>query len=176
LKWRKGVSLLWRTGVTLLWGRGVNLRGFSRIRKGTNTFCNNAKQEIKLFAVTMKKDVGTHFNAVKLVINQNAQQVVKGSNVLLLSRKENIIQLKEKFSDKSLLLLKNENTELNNIEKNVNNMSPINVLKRGYSITLLKGKAIKNFDKVKEGDTLNSLLFDGSILSIVKLASKSDEL
>jgi len=146
------------------------------IRKGTNTFCNNAKQEIKLFAVTMKKDVGTHFNAVKLVINQNAQQVVKGSNVLLLSRKENIIQLKEKFSDKSLLLLKNENTELNNIEKNVNNMSPINVLKRGFSITLLKGKAIKNFGKVKEGDTLNTLVFDGSILSIVKSASKSDEL
>ena len=98
------------------------------------------------------------------------------SKVILFSRKENITQVKEKFSDKSLLLLKNENIELNNIEKNVNNMSPTNVLKRGYSITLLKGKAIRNFDKVKEGDALNTLVFDGSILSIVKSTSKSDEL
>lgn len=147
-----------------------------KMRKGTNIFCNIAKQDIKQFALTIKKDVGTNFNAVKLVINQNAQQVVRGSKVLLYSRKENIIQIKEKFSDKSLLLLKTKNIELNNIEKNVNNMSPKNVLKRGYSITLLENKAIKNFDKVIEGDILNTLVYDGSILSIVKTATKSDQL
>jgi exodeoxyribonuclease VII large subunit len=138
------------------------------IRKGTNTLCNTAKQEIKQFALAMKKDVGTHLHAVKLLINQNAQQVVRSSKVLLLSGNEKIIHFKEMFSEKSLLFLKNENSELNNIEKNVNNMSPKNVLRRGYSITLLKGKAVKSFDKVKEGDSLNTLVFEGNILSIVK--------
>ena len=92
------------------------------IRKGTNTFCNSAKQVIKQFALTMKKDVGTQLNAVKLVINQNANQVVRGSRVLLLSKNEKIFQFKERFSEKSLLLLRNQTVELNNIEKNVNNM------------------------------------------------------
>jgi len=146
------------------------------IRKGTNTFCNTAKQKIKQFALTMKKDVGTHLNAVKLVINQNANQVVRSSRVLLLSRKEKIVQFKERFSEKSLLLLRNETIELNSIEKNVNNMNPKEVMRRGYSITLLQGKAVKNFDKVKEGDTLNTVVFEGNIVSIVKSSSKPNEL
>ncbi|CAK0767631.1 hypothetical protein CCP3SC5AM1_510007 [Gammaproteobacteria bacterium] len=145
------------------------------IRKGTNIFCNTAKQEIKQFALTMKKDVGTQLNAVKLVINQNANQVVRGSRVLIFLRKEKFFQFKERFSEKSLLLLRNETMELNNIEKNVNNMNPKEVMRRGYSITLLQGKAVKNFDKVKEGDILNTVVFEGNIISIVK-SSKPNEL
>ena len=138
------------------------------ISKGTNTFCNTAKQEIKQFALSIKKDVGTQLNAVKLVINQHANQVVRGSRVLLFLRKEKFFQFKERFSDKSLLLLRNKTMELNNIEKNVNNMSPKEVMRRGYSITLIQGKALKNFDQVKEGDILNTVVFEGNIISIVK--------
>ena len=146
------------------------------IRKGINTYCNTAKQEIKQFALTMKKDVRTQLNAANLIINQNANQVVRGSRVLLISRKDKIVHLKERFSEKTLLLLKNETVELNNIEKNVNNMNPKEVMRRGYSITLIHGKAIKNFDEVKEGDTINTLVFEGNIISTVKSSSKPNEL
>ena len=146
------------------------------IRKASNTFYINAEQKIKQFALTIKKDVGTQLNASKLLINQNAQHIVKGSKFFLLSKNEKITLLKEKFSEKSLLILKNENNEMKNIEKNINNMNPKNVLKRGYSITLLNGKAVKSFDKVKQGDSLNTIVFEGNILSIVKSSNKSDEL
>ncbi|MCW3118638.1 MAG: xseA [Chitinophagaceae bacterium] len=146
------------------------------IRKGTTSVCYAAKQEIKILAFTMKKDVGTQLQAVRSGINQHAQQVARTSKIILHAGKENLIQINEKLSDKSLSRLKNERIELSNIEKNVNNMSPGNVLKRGYSITVLEGKPIKNFDKVKEGDTLNTLLYDGSILSTVKSATKSEPL
>ena len=144
------------------------------IKKGTNIFCTNRKQDIKQYAIKMRKDVTSHMNAIKLLINQNAKQMVSGSKVLLQSKKEKMIQLREKFSDKSLMLLKNETLALINIEKNVNNMSPKEVMKRGYSITLHQGKAVKNFEKVKEGDTLNTIVFEGNIISIVKSTNKPE--
>ncbi|MDZ4713799.1 MAG: exodeoxyribonuclease VII large subunit [bacterium] len=146
------------------------------IRKGTNTFCISAKQEIKQFALTMKKDVASQLNHYKLIVNQNAQQVVQGSRVLLQTRRERVFQIREKCSDKTLLLLKNSYLKLNSIEKNVTNMSPKNVMKRGYSITLLNGKAVKNFDKVKVGDNIDTLLFEGKLNSIIKATTKTEEL
>ena len=102
------------------------------IRRGTNAFCNSAKLELKQFELTVKKDVVSQLNYVRLVVDT--------------------------------------------IERNVNNMSPANILRRGFSITLLKGKAIKTADQVKEGDTLNTLVFEGNIISTVKSTGKSDGL
>jgi exodeoxyribonuclease VII large subunit len=47
-------------------------------------------------------------------------------------------------------------------------MSPENVLKRGYSITLLNGKSVKNAEAVKTGDILHTTLFQGNIKSVVE--------
>ncbi len=48
------------------------------------------------------------------------------------------------------------------MRKNIYNMSPENVLKRGYSITLLNGKSVKNAELVKAGDILHTTLFSGN--------------
>jgi len=59
-------------------------------------------------------------------------------------------------------------TALNNMEKNIANMSPESVLKRGYSITMRNGKAIKSTENLKEGDALETRVFEGNIFSLVK--------
>ena len=53
-------------------------------------------------------------------------------------------------------------------------MSPENVLQRGYSITLLNGKAIKNFEEIQPGDTINTTIFEGNITSIVQSTHKPE--
>jgi exodeoxyribonuclease VII large subunit len=64
---------------------------------------------------------------------------------------------------------------LSNFERNIRNMDPKNVLKRGYSITMLNGRAVRNFKEVKEGDQLETAVFRGSIQSIVMASNKSSE-
>lgn len=64
--------------------------------------------------------------------------------------------------------IKRINHEIFNLEKSVNNMSPQNVLKRGYSITLLNGKAVQTCADVRPHDMLNTMLADGTIISEVK--------
>ncbi|MGP8216394.1 MAG: exodeoxyribonuclease VII large subunit [Bacteroidia bacterium] len=71
--------------------------------------------------------------------------------------------------------LKSLNQLINQAETNVNNMSPANVLKRGYSVTYLNGKSVKNFGEVKQGDEIKTTLFDGNINSTVKSAQKTEE-
>ncbi|MDR0795581.1 MAG: exodeoxyribonuclease VII large subunit [Tannerella sp.] len=70
---------------------------------------------------------------------------------------------------------KNSLLELNSMEKNVSNMSPENVLKRGYSITFLDGRAVKSISQVKNGDTLHTSLFEGSITSILNQINKKND-
>lgn len=52
-----------------------------------------------------------------------------------------------------------------NLARIITNMDPINVLKRGYSITMVNGKALKNSGQVKAGDIMDTLLHDGKIIS-----------
>ena len=70
------------------------------------------------------------------------------------------------------IIFKNKFADLLNLEKNIDNMSPKNVIKRGYSITLLNGKSVKAFKDVKQGDILSTIIHEGQILSTVNSTSK----
>jgi exodeoxyribonuclease VII large subunit len=99
--------------------------------------------------------------------------IVKGVNVFCNVKKMTVSQSKEKLQLQSLLMTKNALTEMNSIEKNVANMSPENVLKRGYSITLLNNKSVTDISQVKEGDQLNTIVHKGNIISIVNSTNKN---
>ena len=88
--------------------------------------------------------------------------------------KADLARLQSRISGASNSLLKNRHLALEHIRQQVKNMSPENVLKRGYSITLLHGKAIKSFEEVQPGDILNTTIFTGHISSIVQSTHKPE--
>lgn len=57
--------------------------------------------------------------------------------------------------------------KLRNLENMIRLLSPDNTLKRGYSITLLNGKAVKSIADVKNGDRIETRVYGGSIDSKV---------
>lgn len=65
---------------------------------------------------------------------------------------------------------------MDNIMRSIANMHPENVLKRGYSITLINGKAITHVREVKNSDTLETILAEGTLLSEVKSIKNQDPL
>lgn len=62
---------------------------------------------------------------------------------------------------------------LTQLEKNINAINPENVLKRGYSITLFKGKMLKNWEDVKPDDEIETVLSTGQLVSVIKLINKA---
>ena len=64
--------------------------------------------------------------------------------------------------------LEKEKTKLETIEAKLNLLNPENILKKGYSLTLIDGKIVKSVKEVSIGAILTTKLSDGNIMSEVK--------
>ena len=74
----------------------------------------------------------------------------------------------ERISRGTRAFVSREKERLSHIEKKNELINPLNVLKRGYSMTLHKGKLISRIEDIRADDTLETRLYDGSVLSKVE--------
>lgn len=88
------------------------------------------------------------------------------------TRKQEIQQCMNMLRKDVVAFMKQENGRISNMDRTVANMHPENVLRRGYSITRLNGKAITGVGEVKAGDLLETTLTDGAIRSETKVTQK----
>lgn len=151
------------------------------------------QQEIKLLRSLTENILTNHRNQIKEQTNSLARQslfVFKNENDYVDNLKEGIKKAaftycgsaRQEVRSLTLNLKKdvsfqliNKEMQINSMEKNIINMSPQNVLKRGYSITLHNQKAVKSFQELKVNDEIETILFDGKIHSIVKSSQESPE-
>lgn len=59
-------------------------------------------------------------------------------------------------------------TRLENLEKQINLISPENILNKGYTLTLKEGKIVKKSSLLESGDEITTRFNDGEIGSIIK--------
>ena len=64
--------------------------------------------------------------------------------------------------------LDKDKTKLDNMETKLDLLNPENILKKGYSLTLIDGKIIKSVKEVSIGTIISTKLSDGNIISEVK--------
>jgi exodeoxyribonuclease VII large subunit len=126
--------------------------------------------EVKLFRSVTENVLISNNNEIKT----NKLHIVKGVAAFCNVKQIMVSQLSEKLQIQSLLRTKSALMEITGIEKNVDNMSPANVLKRGYSITLLNGKSVTNISQIKNGEVLNTLVYEGNIVSTVNSIHKNN--
>lgn len=63
--------------------------------------------------------------------------------------------------------LEHEKFRLEMLEQRCNAVDPINILRRGYSIAMHHGNAVKSADEVKKGDSLSIVLANGVVVARV---------
>ncbi|HSV88743.1 MAG TPA: exodeoxyribonuclease VII large subunit [Bacteroidales bacterium] len=95
------------------------------------------------------------------LLGVTAQRSFKSSRVSLEQNKNKLIMA-------SLRFLEKHNKHLQFLLEKVKLLRPEEVLKRGYSITALNGRIIKNAKEVKPGDHIVTTVHEGSFESIVK--------
>ncbi len=127
---------------------------------------------------------------------KNAAQDLQGAtNVFLKQHHQNMARRQEKVEHSSLQLLeksslaldtrkadlirdirsrfKAEHTRLNNFDRLLELVNPVNTLKRGFSITRLSnGKILRDIGQVKRGEKIYTSLVDGSVESSIDAISK----
>jgi len=87
-------------------------------------------------------------------------QIIKNKN--LLNQFNHLVKIQ--VSDQ----IRNEKKSMIAIQEKLRLVDPQNILKRGYSLTMLNGKIVKSVKQVKEGDLLETRLGDGAVESTVK--------
>ena len=81
--------------------------------------------------------------------------------------KSKLNNLSKMISPNMLNRLDKEKIKLENIETKLNLLNPENILKKGYSLTLVEGKIVKSINSVKKGSIIDTKFSDGIVKSEV---------
>ncbi|WP_318640152.1 exodeoxyribonuclease VII large subunit [Flavobacterium ardleyense] len=144
------------------------------------------QSEVKLFRSVSETILQRNRNAIDqstMVLVQQSQFMIKSnltlmngfneqiSKLSLLQIRQGAILLKQ-WQDslyyQSKLRAKQEVLQLENLEKNLKNLDPINILKRGFSITRINGKAVTDIAQVERGQEIETQVYQGKITSTIK--------
>ncbi len=80
--------------------------------------------------------------------------------------------LKTELNLNTVDFLKLNKNRMSSLETRLNILNPVNVLKRGYTITSINGKIAKESEYLKEGDVIETLFSDGEVSSLVTHKNK----
>jgi exodeoxyribonuclease VII large subunit len=112
-----------------------------------------------------------HKNELRAVSNG----VVRYPEFQLLREKEKITRLGAQLNKGFSSFATKEKLKVINIEKQVQILDPMNVVRRGFTMTLKNGKTIKSVNDVNSGDKLSIITSNGTINTTVDSIEKSDQ-
>jgi len=92
-------------------------------------------------------------------------QTITNSCIRLQDRKIHILQVHLTNAVQSLLLQKKN--QIARLEGNLQLLNPVNLLRRGYSITLANRKVVRNTKTLEKGQVIETVLYDGRVESVV---------
>jgi exodeoxyribonuclease VII large subunit len=128
----------------------------------TSSFLKNQFSELKQLTVDAKNQTNRY------VAHQN-HLLQHSGNMLNYSFRGQV--LKHLITIRKIETIRTEKKNLNLIQEKLRLVDPQNILKRGYSLTMLNGKIVKSVQTVKEGDLLETRLSDGTVESKVERKS-----
>ena len=86
----------------------------------------------------------------------------------LKTHQANTQHMKNRICNAALRYIKNQQVNLSHYLDKINILNPENILKRGFSITMVNGFAIKSIQMIKPGETVTTRLHDGEFDSTVQ--------
>lgn len=99
---------------------------------------------------------------------------IKNINFEVKTHKGDLNRILEKLPKVINQNLLSSNNKLDQLEQSIKLMDPREVLKRGYSITTIKGKTISKESKIKKGDIILTQTFDTEVESEIINLKKSN--
>ncbi|MEO2063250.1 MAG: exodeoxyribonuclease VII large subunit [Christiangramia sp.] len=99
------------------------------------------------------------------ILNNTLKELEKATTIKFANEEQYLRQLKSEMHKDSSVKLEREKLQLEGLEKELKNLDPVNVLKRGYSITKRDGKALRSADELNEEDIIETTLLKGKFYS-----------
>ena len=118
------------------------------------------QKDIHIYSTFRLKSEKQRLTDIPEKIKSSKHQMIVDQKLLI----DNNIKMLTRFSKK---LIHQQQREMQIVKKNVHHLKPEQVLKRGYSITRFKGKAVTQTKALKKGDSLETQLYDGQVSTTI---------
>lgn len=129
---------------------------------------NIARKETKQHAMAALNQKHAHLRMMQISATRHPP--------LLINRFKNQLQQSGVLLEKSAAaFFKNSHRDISSLGQQLKLLHPENVLKRGYSITLLNGKTVTAASQLKHEDELETMLYRGKIKSKVIHINKKNQ-
>lgn len=106
-----------------------------------------------------------------------AEWVIKSqTSILLQNQNHRLSEASQLLTRTGSALIKDHRNQLESLEKQLELMDPIHIIKRGFSITTQKGKAVMDLQNIQQGDTITTWVAGGQIEStITHISAQPDQ-
>lgn len=144
-------------------------------RSATNSSLATRSAEVSRCAYSVSQHSGFLLKSKSEMLTWNVRHLKRIVSSLL-TEQEKILDGNARDAKKvAAKHLFEKHEALRNIEKHVNSMDPTNILRRGFSFTMVNGKILKSYSDIKTGDEITTVLVDGKVESKVSKSFKSED-
>ncbi len=113
-------------------------------------------------------NIGRDFTSrAGLIPANHKSRLVSGVNSYSSEKWAALERMKQLLIAKAINVISQNNVRLEDLENTLNILKPENVLQRGYTITSVNGKILKNMDKIMIDDNIETQFIDGKVTSTV---------
>ena len=138
-------------------------------------FLKNQFSDLKQLTSTTKNHTNRFVARQNLMLIQSGNKLNYTFREQIINNKNLLKQYQKLIKIRSLESVRTEKKNINLIQEKLRLIDPQNILKRGYSLTIMNGKILKSVQLIKEGDRLETQLRDGKIESTVEKTIKSEK-
>ena len=134
----------------------------------TEAFLKGQQSELKQLTIAAKNKTSRFVTRQNHLLNQSGNKLNFVFREQMLKSKNYLNQFQYLIKILSIETIRAEKKNLSSIQEKLRLVDPQNILKRGYSLTMLNGKIVKSVNQLKEGDRLETRLSDGNVDSKVE--------
>ena len=136
-------------------------------------FLKNQFTELKGLTTDTKNKISRYVTRQTHLLDQSGSQLNYIFRGQMVKNRNLLIQYQQLIRIRTGETFRAENRNLKQIQEKLRLVDPQNILKRGYSLTMINGKVLKSVQSLKVGDLLETRLSDGIVGSKVeKVANK----
>jgi len=144
----------------------------TRIIPVSNRLISAVRTDLSVKLVDLVTKVRNRLGREDIVLADVKKKIELTSQNYISSRERDLSRAGELIRINTINLLKSIEVRIKSMSESLNILSPDNVLKRGYTITVLNGIIVSSVDKIKPEDEIDTFFHDGKIKSRVLKKSK----
>ncbi len=154
-------------------GRNALLQQSASFYHRAGMFCSVERTRMLSFPSRMKHAVSQVRHQEQFRIFECTSEIKSLSGIQTTAGREKLLRTSFFIPVHTQLLLRETQTALHQSVQAVHHLSPEQTLRRGFTISRIKGAAVQSLDQLHAGDQLETQTKDGSIISIIEKTIKS---